>query len=507
MRKLGLGCGLIVMTALWGCGNTANSDDMATPDLAGADLAATPDMAIPAVLNGTKVVTGTAQTIGVNDDGYIIYFPGGKGISGVKLDGTDNTVKIANANSVSVSGKVVFGWISPSNDLGFGELWAWKSGVTAVKVADASLHGDFTKTPRTLSGAIASKDGSRILISTNATETTTDLVVANFDGTNPTTVLTGIDISGACELRTGFVTGKFIVGYCTANAAPDGGIASSSVIAVDMTSGSKTTLFTGVRNFFTVDSAGSKVAAVDVNQQLKWVNINGTGLVTVSPNGLVSKELVAMNAAGTNLVWISSTDQLVRLDVSTAAQTPVVLQTGVKLLLRISPDDSHAFIAKTVDDTTDPMNPSNDIYLVSLTAATTATTLVSTPTGAIFGDAWSLDSSRAFYYTAVTGGVGTLHAQTVTGGTDVVLGTNVWNEYAAVGDKVLFTDNYRSNNTFVDAKLIPGAGGTASVVATNVRDDANGNIRPIMTSDGTKFIYNYTGKPASADGLYVYTVQ
>jgi len=503
MRKLGLGLGLAACVAVAGCSTTTSSDDMSLPDLSmGGDLASGPDMAT-SVLTGTKVVTGAAQPVGLTTDNYIVYFPGGAGVSAVKLDGTDGSVKIAAANQTLISGKVVFGWANGTDTIG--ELWAWKLGATAaVKLSDASLRGDSSTTPRTLDGAVASTDGTRVLYSSGATATTTDVYVADFAGTNAVKVLTAIPTTGDCELSAQFAGGKFIVGYCTSNAAADGGIAASKIVAIDAANPATVTdLFTNVRNFASVDTAGTKVAAVDINQQLKWVGIAGGTPVTVA-TGVVSGLLAVVNPAGTNLVWLNNSDNLMRLDISSAAQAPVQLQTGIKRILRISPDGAVAFLSKVADET-DPMFPKYDVYLASLTTASAATSLVATPTGNIFGSAFSLDNSKAYYYSDCAAGSGTLHSRPVAGGADTVIAPNVWNEYAGPGNTLVYADNYRAATSYVDLKTVANTGGTATTIATNIRDDAQ--YRHIISKDGTKLIYSYTGKPTTAQGLYVYNVQ
>lgn len=496
MRKIGLGLVVAAFVAA-GCGDNMGTDDMAVTDMGvGNDLTSNrPDMTVPVVLNGTKVVSGASQFITVNKDNYILYFGGSGGINVVKLDGTGQKQAIPSASWVSPWRKVVFGWVLANSADTTGTLFAWKDGeANARQVATNSVHPSSDKT---LSGASASDDGAKILFAraSAANATTTDIVYANYDGSGEQVVQAGVPLDGACELSMGFTGGKFFVGYCTGMPAMDGGVASATVIAVDASTGAKTTLFTNARNFFSVDTNATKAFGISTSQQPMWIATTG-GSPTMITSDTVRGELGLMNAAGNNIVWVTESKKLMRLDVSAGGLTPVELTTGVERLLSISPDYARAFIAKTVDT----QAGATDVILTSLTTAGQLTTLVNTPTGAIYGDAFSKDSAFGFYYTDVADGVGTLHTRNLTSSADVTIAMNVWLEFAGMGNKVVFTDNYKDTTTSADVKVVDVTGGTPTLAATQADDS------PYVTEDGTKIVYTYSGRPAASQGMYVYTI-
>jgi len=508
MRNTGIGLMMAALVGVAGCGNDKPAgDDMGVADMSVGDMPSSrPDMTMPLMLGGTKVVNGAAQYITVNNDGWLLYFS--TGIKGVKLDGTGDRDIIPNGSWVSPGKKVVFGWELAAMTDPVGKLWAWKDGeANARQVTASSIHPSQDKT---LSGAAASDDGTRILFSKNANAagTTTDIVLANYDGTNEMPILQGVPTDGACELTMGFAGGKFFVGYCTSQPTMDGGIATSTVISVDAASGTKAPLFTNARNFFSVDTAGAKVFGISTAQQPLWVASTG-GTPTTIAGDTVLGEVGLINPAGNNIIWVTTTKKLMRLDVSSAGQTPVEITNNLATtapgggLLALSPDFAQGVIAKQYDS----QNGTSDVILTSLTAAGQLTTLVGTPTGAIFGGGFTKDNARVLYYSDVVDGAGTLHSKPVASGADVVLGMDVWLEYPAFNTKVFFTDRYHdgANGGLVDLKWIEATGGTATLVSTNIDDDPQGGV-PEMTRDGKNFIYTYSGRPSSAVGIYVYPV-
>lgn len=507
MRNTGIGLVIATLVGVAGCGdNKTAGDDMGVADMSVGDMpSARPDMTMPLMLGGSKIVSGAAQIVTVNEDGYLIYFATG-GIKAVKLDGTGDTVAIPNGSWVSPWKKAVFGWELAADTDPVGKLHVWKAGATVRQVAASSIHPSSDKT---LSGAAASDDGMKILYSTGAAAdgSTTNIELANFDGTgSPVSVLTNVPTGGACELTMGFTGNKFFVGYCTAQPTTDGGIATATVIAVDPTNGNKTTLFTGARNFFSVDTAGSKAFGISTAQQPMWVATTG-GAPTMITSDTVRGEVGLINPAGNNIVWVTTTNKLMRLDVSSAGQTPVEITTGLAAmapsagLLAVSPDFSKAMIAKQVDT----QAGTTDVILTSLTAAGQLTTLVSTATGAVFGDGFTKDNARVLYYSDVAMGAGTLHSKPVAGGADVQLATDVWVEYPGAGATIAFTDRYHdgANGGLVDLKTIAAAGGTATLISTNIDDIGSTGFH---TRDGSKLLYTYTGRPSTAVGVYLFNI-
>jgi hypothetical protein len=480
--------------------------------MGGEDMAVPPgDMAMPGgpadmapTLNGNRIVPGLSQAITVNDDGYLFYFADPNGIGAVKLDGTGMVMAIPGATWVRPTKKVVFGWVLASGTDRAGQLFAWKQGETAARMVSATalrpVGAESDMDDRTISGAAASDDGTKLLYSLNANMagTLTDLYISNYDGTGATQVLNNISVGPGCELTTGFIGGKFIIGYCLASPTMDGGVAPSRVVAVDPASpGTLVELFNNAVNFWSPSDDGTKVFGISDAQAPLYSPITGGGATTIA-GGNVRGQLGFMTNNGSAILFITDGKKLMRSAPPGAAA--VELQANVERLWAISPDQSQAVVAKMVDGAV--LNRT-DLHLVSLTTPNQTTTLVNTVTGSIFGDAFSRDGALLYYYTAVTDdGYGTLQARTLAGGATQMVAPNVWLEYPATGNKVVFTDNYRDTNETVDVKLTDATGAAPTLIANKAHDG------PMLSPDGTKLIYEFwEQRPMGVQGIYVFNIQ
>ena len=188
---------------------------------------------------------------------------------------------------------------------------------------------------------------------------------------------------------------------------------------------------------------------------------------------------------------------------------PVKLAVGVSQLLNIegtgydlSPDGKWMVVPDSIDDETG----TSELLLVSTQLARAPLELVGDVTGAIYGDAFTRDSSSAIYFSSVSDvGSGPLHARPTSGGIGVDLGASAaWYVYAASGRKVVWNDNY-----VADPK--EEGPGTADIFVADTSADTPGTLMAaradedfVLSRAGDKVAF--TSRVAGREGLYVLPV-
>ena len=104
-------------------------------------------------------------------------------------------------------------------------------------------------------------------------------------------------------------------------------------------------------------------------------------------------------------------------------------------------------------------------------------TLLSAPTGSVYGDPFTVDEKFALYFSDVdtTDFAGTLDAWgTAAGGQKREIAQRVWIAGAVGGSRVLYNDNFTAtkNSGYADLKLVDLAGsGAPTLIATRADPD------------------------------------
>jgi hypothetical protein len=284
------------------------------------------------------------------------------------------------------------------------------------------------------------------------------------------------------------VGAHFVVSHCAQGG--DAGVAPATVSAVDPTNGNVTDLLSDVTSLLSTDKNGTQVAMLDSQSRLVVVPITG-GSPTVIDSMVADGQLLSTGAAA---VYVTTGNDLKRSAIT--SPSPMKLTGNATGLNALSDDDGYVIFHQNIDSNT----MLSDLFLASTSTAGTPVTLNSASDGAIYGDAFTVDHTRALYFTGVDGTnlVGALKSQPVAGGTEVTLGNNVWLAFGTSGTKVAYNDNFTKikNGGRADLQVGDSAGGTPTMIATSAETDF------FLSHAKDKLIFSYqatTGK----EGIYV----
>jgi hypothetical protein len=430
---------------------------------------------------GKLIASGNSlSTRGVTSDGYEIYSDDyALQLYAVPLaGGSSQTIAALGSNFwVTVVGKVVFAW---SNVTGadVGSLTTWSSANGAHAIAPASFG---------ILGA-SSPDGSQVLYVANvdAQGQTGDVVVSNTDGSGATTLLHGQQLTG-CYPQMGFAGSYAIASHCdTAR-----GAGPSTTISSFASSGwTRADLVTNAENVWSADTAGT-IVLVSTGGGVSVVPIGGGAGTTIDSSGFMGQLI-----QGGNMVIYGTTTGDLRVS-PTKAPSPTTLASGFGGFYGISPSQGSVLYYDNQAAT------GTDMYLTSMIPQGTPQTLTASTNGAVNGDPFTADSSYALYSTGndVCTGAATFAAFSVSGGSSIPLGTNVWGDWSATGAKVIFNDNYVATGGLrfgrADVKAVDlAAGATPTLVVSQA--DAVIDMSPA----GDQVIYSWSVQPGALAGIY-----
>jgi hypothetical protein len=483
---------LAIALCVMGCSNGNKGADMGPGDAGVSDLAMPDLMPEPIIINGTNLVPVKGLTvIALTTDDQIAYTDGAALKTVPIAGGTPATVDSAvglDGNmipAVRVRGKAVFSWSQTDNTTagGIGVLTVWTPTTGAQVVAQTAL----------ISHVQALPDGSRIIYTdnVNAAGTLVDIYVAKSDGTGKMLVVSGKSTDPSCPPIVATSAGKFLVSYC--EDAGDAGVSGATIAQVDPTTGAATTLLSNVTDFYSVDTAGDKVFAIDMNGMAMVKTIGVTGATVIDSNasdGFITND-------GTAVVYATTSGLLKRSAVDVPAPLTLVSSGNVAAIDGVSSDQNYLVFSAMFDQ----QSGLYDMYLAKTGSAGNGVTLLDTPTGSLYGDPFTSDDKYVVFYTDVdtTDFAGTLNAMLVKNvGMPVQLATRVWLSYHAGGDKFVFNDAYVSTMT----------GGTATLKSIDL---SNTNPAAVITSkadqdffvssDNTKVVFTHNAVKGK-EGLY-----
>jgi hypothetical protein len=450
------------------------------------------------------------QVFGVTTDNLVIFGDNGTDSSLYAADatGTNPPVKIATPSVsasatyiVGISGKVVFLWenVNPKATQQIGKLSAWTSAGGLHQLTAASNAG---------SGFNSSTDGTKVMFSANATTTSAsgDIVGSAADGSAPSTLVTGVDISsGSCTPLFGFAGGVNPVVATCASDPGDGGTPVATVKSFNASTWAATALSFSGLNFWSATSAGDKLLVASTTD-LEVLNTDGT---TIVPTIIDTKDINGggfgyMEKDGQNVLYASAANALYTSP--TAVPLPVTLEaSGVKYFRALSNDDKYILYSSQLDS----QQFGSDIYLQS-TSTAGKTTLVSGTTGALFGllstDNFTTDSKYALFIENVNTSTftGDLMSVGVGGGTPVKLGSDEWLNLSATGSKIVFNDNCQGCGTNSAGAVI----GVADIKSVDVSAatptptplQAGADPQIYMAAPKDRVIFTYSQNVPSDDG-------
>jgi hypothetical protein len=514
--------------AFAGCSGDDNTTTDAGPDVivkkdATFDVIGQ-DVPPPVVVtpNGKQLFSSNIiQIFGVTSDNYVIFADNTDGGKLYAADATGtNAAQLIAAPTVSssatyvagISGKVVFLWegISPTATQQVGKLSTWTS-------SDATLH-QVTLKSNAASGFNATTDGSKIIFSANSDTpgSTGDIAGANEDGTGLTTLITGVDIaSGNCTPVIGFAGGVNAVTATCASDPGDGGTPVATVTSWTNAWAATSLSVTSALNFWSANSAGDKLL-VATPSALSWIAWDGTGSLTqIDAKDIENGGFGYMEKDGNNVLYTTMAGDMYTSPTGTPAPTQLVA-SGVKYLRSIAPDDSHVIYSTNLD----AQQFGSDLYLQSTSSASSATTLVSTLKGALFGlgslDDFTTDSAYVLWIDNVdtSAFIGDLYYMPIGGGTKAKLTTLEWLNLSGQGSKVVYNDNCQgcgvdSNNQVIGVADIKSVDlSQTTPTPQSLQDGADPQIYMAATKDRVIFTYSQNvpaddgGTLANGNGLY-----
>jgi hypothetical protein len=281
-----------------------------------------------------------------------------------------------------------------------------------------------------------------------------------------------------------------VIAYCVATdagAASDAGAAADVATVATFAGATPAVLATAAQPGFAVDRAGTKVLVATASGLFVHPIAGGAG-TSIDAAGAIG----LFTPDGSAVVYTTSAKALRRASLGASPATTTLVANGFSEVLAISPDGSWVLGDQSRAGQT------SDMFLASTSAAGSATALSSATTAALFGDAFTADSSRALFYTNVSKGVGTFNAQATSGGAPTALGSNVWENYAATGTKVVFNQNYDRTNQLADIAVADVAS-TAPATVLVTQADAYFFLSPARD----KVVYSWSDQPGGQEGVWV----
>jgi hypothetical protein len=431
---------------------------------------------------GTLLASGNSLSArGVTSDGYEIYSDDyAFQLYAVPIaGGSSQTIASLGSNFwVTVVGQVVFAW-SNVTGAAVGALTVWSSaaGSHALDPASFGILGS------------SSPDGSQVLYVGNvdAQGQTGDVFVASTNGSGSTRLLQGQQLTG-CFPQLGFAGSYAIATHC--DVAPGTG-PSATISSFASPAWTRADLATNAENIWSADNAGTIVLA-STGGGVMVVPIGGGAATTIDSSGFMGQLILGGQAA----VYSTVTGNLRRSAVT--APSPMTLASGVGGFYGFSP--SWGSVLYYQNQATN----GTDLYLSSTAMAGSQQTISTAQNVAVNGDAFTTDSNYALYSTSnnVCTGAAAFNALAVSGGSPIPLGTNVWDDWAATGSKVVFSNNYVATGGLrygrADIESVDLANGTTPTVVVS-QADAIVDLNPA----GDHIIYSWSLQPGPLAGIYI----
>lgn len=415
-------------------------------------------------VNGTLLVTGKIDVVGVTDDGWVAYFRTPAGGSNVDRTfevfdtKTKKRVSLGPAGSVNdtamVRGKVVALWKNLRAPFGWAGLTVWTaaSGITTAK--DAKSLPGFLATNDDASrlafsfGLPPNQAGITQLATSAPTAIATPQIIAQNVGIG--------DGTTKCIPSIGFHADRLFASSC------EGSATTGTVRMIDA-SGAVTTVRTNARPAWSSTPTGDRILVTSGAGEAELHAMPSNDVVPVATN--VSSAVLTPD--GATVVYATNENTLHRASVANPTVKTTLLASGAREILGVSPAGTHAVVASLPPDPASESTHRTDLHLVSLDAASapaTATPLVTTATGMIWS--FTRSGSHVITITDLTG-IGLdgmkLRARPVAGGPEIVLGGRVRRlVQSTTSTKITYVEvdaKYRESVKVVDLEK-----GTAPVV-------------------------------------------
>jgi hypothetical protein len=481
---------------------------------------------------------------GVTNDGYAIYTDTASGMTyAVSVAGGGAPIPVGMVNRdnslLYVSGHVVYIATRAGTGMTVGSLSVWTVASGSITLSTGAYLP--LADPAWL--ASVSSDGSYIAYLDEATTTSATLTVARTDGTGKVALVSNVALQGGCNASARFSGPNVVASYCIAATAdagspPAGGVEGGALDAQAVDAGDAAPTPAGASSDAAAAGANSADAGLaesgaQVNGALATIasfigptfattpiatNVSptfavdaaGTQVLVSSPSGLWVYPLAGggprtlVDAAGASglftkdgksVLYTTSSGALKRAPIG--AGPPIALvASGLSVIRAVSPDQAWILASNKT------MGNRYDLYVASATAPGMATALATMPTSALFGDAFTLDSSHALFFANVmSDGTGDFYAGASTGAPTKVT-SNAWQEYATSGSRGLVNDNYNasggsSGNGIADIEAFDATNPTVLKTLVNAAD---ANFYPTPARDA--IVYSWSCAQSARAGLW-----
>jgi hypothetical protein len=494
---------------------------------------ASPDVSSSAISLVNNVDAGLAaiQVQGITDDNkYVVYYGTdakmNTGVFAVPIGGGAPVTIAATVSSgaaVVVVRSIVFVWDNVSKTgVGTLSLWASATGVTKSATSASSV------------GVVAvSPDSTKVVFSSavNTAGTLGSLVGANADGTGQVTLIANTGTAGGDDGDAGAPT--FIPqidfpnnSYVVASHQETGSLAITVSSWDTATWLVKADLITPTLPYSTTlpiwqtntggTTPGAYVAALSGTNQLEVIPVAGGAPLNIDVLGTTT---FVIDKAGDSIVYGNATAKSLSTSPLPVINAQPILATGFGGfyspfgLLGPSPDGTQVLYYKTEASASSAVQ-GVDLYLVPNAASGTPTTLVSSTSGAVFGDIFTADSKYALYITSLTsaggavqGAIGDLNAWDITNSKQIVVSNHaVWDSNTLTGSVVLYNDNFAIVNStdtegIADLKTVDVSAATLAPTLIQAMGDQNYFISADKKT--VVFTLELAGNSHTA-GLYAY---
>jgi hypothetical protein len=468
------------------------------------------------------------------DNGYLIYYGGVAGADGggtttvyaLPLTGTPTPVTIlggiTTTADVEISGNTVFVWTGVDTTTNVGALVAiWSSS------APSTVHTVTGVTKSVAGVAAASPDSTQVVYNTDVNTAGGLGTLVGAAAATPTTTTTLLSNTAVGDTSTAtfiptlqFVSNTYLVAAHQESGSATITISSFAPAAtwakVDLLTGSLPYNTTLPLPAFQSDTAGDFIAAVSSAGQLEVIPL-ATGIAQNVGSATTTTFQIMKSGAG--IVYGDSAKNLwtdtVTAGVAGVTPTTVANPFGGIYTpfgpLGLSPDGTQVLYYQNLDTTTDGV----DLYLNANSTGSTTNAILTSKSGAVFGDVFTGDSHYVIYIVGlaaaggmVQGSVGQLAVWDVATSTptNITSMPNVWDSNALTGSVVLYNDNFFTSGAategIADLKTVDVSVSPLAPKLIQVGADMN----YYLTSDKTKVVYTLTlACDTKAAGIYDYT--
>ena len=474
MRPIRLSSILFASALAMACGGTDGSASNDDGPGSGGAAGAGSNSPLGDVGSPVRVTSGNHVIVGVTDDGHAVYRDDGA-LRAVPLKENGNSVHITDdASTIEIRGSVVFVWSDVDYETGLGQLSVWTAAKGTHSVGTSLFAAD---------SVAASPDGTKIVYTSDLSETTLDLMMATPDLSGIQTLVDdmGRGAEGTCRGQWSFTPGdRLFVAWCMEGKT---GARLARYNQADNGEWVRAIIADNTQPRWSTNDNGSKVLYLDTGS---YAYLFDHGDKIEVDNGVAW----AMLMPDADAILYTVGDQLRRTPTDTIDPEPIVTK-GFLQRTAWSPSKDYVLYSQKV---TWEEGEQRDLYLTGTTEFNpNPETLVPDPSAQVARSAFTADGNYIMYLTDLTypPNGATLNLRPVEGG-DTATMPMVYDVMAFEGSKVLYTNNRSEPGTWpvtADMHVMNVATGETKLVEERVGDGKTF----FLTPEGDQVLYVRSG--------------